>query len=323
MPHDIMGNINPFTEVYASTPSSGHPNIFSVSKAIYPQQTNKESLYLFLKCGGDSEGCYPYDSGNGNFSSAFNTAFNRQICGNPPGWHMNMYMDARQISSGTIDGYIYGQSPNSGNMLAFLKVIDTFPETPYGTGLASMNMFLQGQISQSDSGNMSMFMWANNTSGLYNISPMYLRGDFESGVYNSSFNLVVSNNLADSYTSSLNMALIAAGNSDGSMTIANEFPITLFNDYTAYSGIMNMYLHGPSGTDGAIPFSGNMNLVMFRQFDSTANYSPLYTSGPNAASGELTMFLEGQPRSTGIIDMFVQADSSGVDNTIKLYTHGF
>lgn len=321
--YDVLGNSSPFV-IYTGSPSGAnqHPPVRNLARAYYPQQSDSNSLNLFLRSG--PVGCLPYDSGNGAFSSAFGTAFDKQLCGSPPGWHMTLFLDGRQISSGTNDLYIYGHDNESGIASMFLKVIDFVPDDS-GAAMpdTAMNLYLRGPIAHESSGDIPLFMWSTTNPSIYKSALLYLEGAEGSGQYNNNINFIVKNELSESYTSSINTFLKAIGNSDGSITHVDNIPLIVYNNTELSSGTMSLFMNGPSGTDGAIPFSGSMNLFMNRQNESLSHNIQIYIPTPTQTTEDLNMYLDGQPRPTGIIPMYMFAGNSGIDDLVKLYTHGF
>lgn len=313
--HNLYDNNNDY--------SSDYPRIFTQSNISYPKIDVYNSLDLFLKCG-TSEDCLPYDSGNGAFSSAFGTAFDKQLCGNPPGWHMSLFLDGRQIKSGTNDLYMYGKDSESGIVNLLVKTTDFTPDNS-GEELptTAMNLYLRGPIAHPiSSDDVPLFMWSTTNPSLYKTATLYLNSS-ASGQYSKSINFVVKNELSESYTSTINTFLKAIGNSDGSITYTDEIPLVVYNGAEIESGYITINLHGPSGTDGAVPLSGSMNMFIHRGNNSIAHNHSLYLSGPTQSSDEFNIYLEAQPRPTGTMPVFLFGGTSGVNEFVKLYTHGF
>lgn len=232
-------------------------------------------------------------------------------------FNLPLFVDGSGIGdlTGSIDLY------TSGNTSTFSTT--TLYTLGFTDDSTTMPLFLSGRTYPSDSGFTPLFTWGADESGIYNFTTLFTAGPDPTGYQNTNIRLFLKQESSVTETSQINLFAKSYGNTDGSVTHTGEVLLTMYNNAEQASGLLTLFMNGPSGTEPFIPHSSTMNLVMWREIESSALSLPFFIGGPEGVNSGVPFFLEAQPRPTGVITLFLDGGVSGVNELVKLYTHGF
>ncbi len=275
------------------------------------------TLFLANEYGDTSESVTLFMGADGPFggSSTMNLYMNRNS--ESLSFNMPLFVDGSGI--GELTGEI--TLVTSGNYSSFNTT--TLYTLGFTDDSAFMPMSITGRSYPTESGFFPLFSWGADESGIYNFTSLYTAGPDPTGFRNDNIRLFLKQESSVSQTSMVNLFAKSVGNTDGSITYSNEVMLTMYNNAAPYSGQFTLFMNGPSGTEPFIPHSSTVNLVMWRQIESTALTMPFAIAGPEGSNSGVPLFMEAQPRPTGTITLFLNGGTSGINDLVKLYTHGF
>ncbi len=216
---------------------------------------------------------------------------------------------AGDFSFGSIPLYIGGKdSTNSGIPLTIVGA----------TEKASMPLYINSAPPSQMSGNMPLFMWATQNSGISQGMTLFVGENAPSGVKSAGMNLYINGPNSQRVTASMPLFLKRDAYSEqGSVTLYCH------NAYTESSGNLTLFLQAPSGTLGAVPISGAMNLFIARDSESVAHNMSLYVAGPNSSTESLPFYINGGTPYFSSIPLYTNGLGVTTSDPLKFFTSGF